>query len=60
LSLCGHLGRHEEASKCLRRLRETYPEPTVAAVMRDMPKGMSPELVAYIAEGLRKTGLQEE
>ena len=46
LSLCGHLGRREEASECLQRLRETYPEPTVAAVMRDVPKG-------YVARGRR-------
>jgi tetratricopeptide (TPR) repeat protein len=60
LSLCGHLGRREEASKCLQRLRETYPEPTVAAVMRGLGKGVSPEVAAHIAEGLRKAGLPEE
>ena len=60
LSLCGHLGRREAASECLQRLRETYPEPTLAAVMRDLSKGMSPELAAHIAEGLRKAGLPEE
>ena len=59
LSLLGHLGRREEASECLQRLRETYPEPTVAAVMRDVAKGMSPEVAAHIAEGLRKAGLPE-
>jgi adenylate cyclase len=59
LSLCGHLGRREEASKCLQRLCETYPEPTVAAVMRDMPKGLLPELAARLAEGLRKAGVPE-
>jgi TolB-like protein/class 3 adenylate cyclase len=46
LSLCGYLCRREAASECLKRLRDTYPEPTVAAVMSDMAKGMSPELVA--------------
>ena len=59
LSLCGHLGRREEASECLQRLRENYPEPTVATVMRDVAKAMSSELVARIAEGLRKAGLPE-
>ena len=59
LSLCGHLGRREAADECLQRLRETYPEPTVAAVMRAVPKGMSPELAARIAEGLRHAGLPE-
>ncbi len=59
LSLLGHLGRREEASECL------------AAPARDLSrtdrhrrdarcaKGMSPELAARIAEGLRKAGLPE-
>lgn len=59
LSLCGHLGRREEVSECLQHLRETYPEPTVAAVMRAAPKGQSPEIAARTAEGLRKAGLPE-
>jgi adenylate cyclase len=59
LSLLGHLGRRDEASECLQRLRETYPEPTVAAMMRDLAKGVSPELAARIAEGLGKAGLPE-
>jgi hypothetical protein len=57
LSLLGHLGRRDEAGECLQRLRETYPEPTVIAVMRGA--GISPELAARIAEGLRKAGLPE-
>jgi adenylate cyclase len=60
LSLLGHLGRREETTDCLQRLREIYPDPTVTAVMRDEAKGMSPELAARIAEGLRKAGLPEE
>ncbi len=60
LSLCGHLGRRAATSECLQRLRETIPEPTVAIVMRDVAKGMSPELAARIAEGLRKAGLPDE
>jgi len=44
----------------LQRLRETFPVPTLAAVMRNMPKGMSPEVAACVAEGLRKAGLPEE
>jgi adenylate cyclase len=59
LSLCGHLGRREEANECLERLRETYPEPTVTALMRNAAKGIGPELAARIAEGLRKAGLPE-
>jgi len=60
LSLCGHLGRREAAGECLQRLREIIPEPTVAILMRDVAKGMSPELAARIIEGLRKAGLPEE
>jgi adenylate cyclase len=60
LSLLGHLGRREEASECLQRLREAFPVPTLAAVMSNVSKGMSPELVAKIAEGLRKAGLPED
>jgi TolB-like protein/class 3 adenylate cyclase len=60
LSLLGHLGRRDEAGECLQRLREAYPEPTVIAVMRAFTKGMSPELAAHIAKGLRKAGLPEE
>ena len=56
----GHLGRREPASECLQRLREIFPEPTVIAVMLDVTGGMSPELAARIAEGLRKAGLPEE
>lgn len=59
LNLCGHLGRREEARECLQRLRQTYPEPTVAAMMCDEPKGYTPELAARIAEGLRKAGVPE-
>jgi adenylate cyclase len=58
LSLLGHLGRRDEAGECLQRLREIYPEPTVIAVMRGA--GISPELAARIAEGLRKAGLPEK
>ena len=60
LSLCGHLGRLEEAEKCLRLLREVHPEPTVAAMMSELPKGLSPERAALMAEGLRKAGLPEK
>jgi adenylate cyclase len=59
LSLCGYLGLLDGASECLQRLRKTYPEPTVADLMRAVPKGMSPETAARIAEGLRKAGLPE-
>jgi TolB-like protein/class 3 adenylate cyclase len=58
LSLCGHLGRHTEASECLRELREIMPEPTVAALTRGL--SLSPEIVARLAEGWRKVGVPEE
>jgi adenylate cyclase len=57
LSLCGHLGRMDEAAECLRRLKETHPRPTVGLVMRGVGKGIAPEIVERLAEGLRKAGL---
>ncbi len=60
LSVLGYLGRHEEAEKCLRLLREIHPEPTVASMMRDISKGNSLERAAIMAEGLRRAGLPEE
>ena len=60
LSLCGHLGRREEAVECRRRLREAGSEPTITALMRDMPKGLAPALAAIYVEGLRKTEVPEK
>ncbi len=60
LSLCGYLGRHEEARACLSRVREFHCEPTIAGIMRALPKGVVPQLAARVAEGLRKAGLPEE
>ena len=59
LSLCGHLGRSNDASECLHRLREIHSEPTIAGISRDLPKGLAREISARIAEGLRKAGLPE-
>jgi TolB-like protein len=59
LSLCGHLGRHEEAANSLRRLRELHPDPTIAGIGRDLPKGMVPEIVDRFNDGLRKAGVPE-
>jgi len=59
LSLCGHLGRLDEAKECLHRLHELHPEPTVASVMRDVSRGVAPEIVARMAEGLRKAGVPD-
>jgi TolB-like protein len=59
LSLCGHLGRHEEARACLSRASEFHCEPTIAGIMRALPKGVIPELAARVTEGLRKAGVPE-
>jgi tetratricopeptide (TPR) repeat protein len=59
LSLCGHLGRHEETRACLSRVGEFYCEPTITGIMRALPKGVVPELAARITEGLRKAGIPE-
>jgi TolB-like protein len=60
LSLCGHLGRHEEAVETLRRLQEMHSDPTIAGVARDMPKGLAPEIAAIVIEGLHKAGLPDK
>src|SRR3954452_23470455 len=59
LSLCGHLGRLEEAGECLQRINETMPEPTVTSIMQGVSKGMASEVFGRFAEGLRKAGLPE-
>jgi tetratricopeptide (TPR) repeat protein len=59
LSLCGHLGRSEDARECLRQVREVHSEPTVTWLSRDMPKGPAPEIAARVIKGLRKAGLPE-
>jgi TolB-like protein len=60
LSLCGFLGRHDEARACLNRVPEFHCEPTILGIMRSLPKGAVPELVTLITEGLRKAGVPEE
>jgi TolB-like protein/Flp pilus assembly protein TadD len=59
LSLCGHLGRLDEAAEHLRQMREIHSEPTIAGVALDLPKGFSPDIASRLAEGLRKAGLPE-
>jgi TolB-like protein len=59
VSLCGHLGRREEAASSLRLLRELHPDPTIAGIGRDLPKGMVTEVVARFNDGLRKAGVPE-
>ena len=59
LSLCGHLDRLEEAANSLHLLRELHPDPTIAGIGRDLPKGMVPEVVSRFNDGLRKGGVPE-
>ena len=60
LSLCGHLGRRDEASEYLRLLREANPQASVANFMRSSRGlGHSSVYIARFAEGLRKAGLPE-
>jgi TolB-like protein len=60
LSLCGHLGRLDAAAECLRQVSESWCEPTVASIMRGIAKGVAPEILARMAEGLRKAGVPED
>lgn len=57
LSLCGHLGRYADARECCSRISEAHAEPTVAALARDMPRGVAPEVAGRFVEGLRKAGV---
>jgi hypothetical protein len=59
LSLCGHLGRLQEARECQVRLRELQSEPTMAALSRDLPKGLSTAVAAIYVAGWRKAGVPE-
>ncbi len=60
LSLCGHVGRVDEAAECVRRLKESGDEPTIACLMSGVGKGAAVALVARMAEGLRKAGVPED
>ncbi|HZT87120.1 MAG TPA: winged helix-turn-helix domain-containing protein [Stellaceae bacterium] len=59
LSLCGHLDRFEEARQCCCRIREARAEPTVTALVRDMPRGVAAEVASHFIEGLRKAQVPE-
>ncbi|MGH7064773.1 MAG: winged helix-turn-helix domain-containing protein [Stellaceae bacterium] len=59
LSLCGFLDRHDEARACLSRCREFHCEPTIPGIMRALPRGVIPQLVTLITEGLRRAGVPE-
>ena len=59
LSLCGHLRRLDEVDDCLRRLCENHSAPTIAKLVSAFPKGVSEEVTATIAAGLREAGLPE-
>jgi adenylate cyclase len=60
LSLCGHLGRHEEALECCCRIREAHAEPTISALSHDMPRAIASSVAERFIEGLRKAGVPEE
>jgi hypothetical protein len=47
------------ARACLSRASEFHCEPTIAGIMRALPKGVVPELTARVTEGLRKAGIPE-
>ena len=60
LTLCGHLGRQQEADDCLRQMRETFPKPTIADLIGDLSRFLPAEILARYAEGLRKAGVPEK
>jgi len=59
LSICGHLGQAEAARECLRQLKEIHSEPTIAGIVRDLPKRLAPEIVSDLVEGWRKAGVSD-
>jgi TolB-like protein len=59
LSLCGHLGRNDEAAECLGKLEEFGSEPTIACLLRGVGKGAAPALIARLLDGLRRAGIPE-
>jgi TolB-like protein len=59
LSLCGHLGRLDAARECLRRLEETQSEPTIAGIVRNLPKSLAPEIATDFVRGLRMAGVPD-
>jgi adenylate cyclase len=59
LSLYGYLGRVDEARACLSRTTEFQCEPTIAGIMRALPKGIVPELATRLIDGLRRVGIPE-
>jgi TolB-like protein len=59
LSLCGHLGRIEQARRCLLQLRAVESDRIVASLWHDMPTGLAPEIANNIFQGLRKAGIPE-
>ncbi len=59
LSLCGHLGRAEEARRCLKRLMELQPDLTIATFTAHAATFLSAAVTEIFVEGLRKAGLPE-
>ena len=55
LAILGHLGRKEEASRCLERLRKFDPKITVDKISSRMP--LRPEDRIYYIEGLERAGV---
>jgi hypothetical protein len=47
-------------SRCLGLFREIDPEPTIAGVVRALPRGASFEYVRHLVDGLRKAGVPEQ
>jgi hypothetical protein len=59
LSLCGHLGRAEEARHCLARLTEQQPDLTIATFTAQAATFLSTAVTEIFVAGLRRAGLRE-
>ena len=55
LAILGHMGRRDEASRCLAMLRKIDADVTVEKIVARPP--LRPEDMAYYIDGLRRAGV---
>jgi hypothetical protein len=60
VATCAYLGQFDEARDWLNRMLELQPGLTIKRWVSHAAQSISPQVVAVVAEGLRKAGLPEE
>jgi hypothetical protein len=58
IAILGHMGRHQEASRCLEMLRQIDPHITIEKIVARPP--LRPEDMAYYIDGLRRAGVPDQ